>query len=91
MGHRVNVSAGDYVSFYVKGNQNHQLGTEYLVHHKIISPVKRVEFVGERMSCIALSGHRCNIIVLNSHEPTEEKSDGSKDIFYEELKQVFDH
>ena len=49
MGHRGNVSAGDYVSFYGKGNQNHQLGTEYLVRH-IISALKRVERVTERMS-----------------------------------------
>jgi len=28
---------------------------------------------------------------LNAHAPTEEKSDCSKDIFYEELEQVFDH
>ena len=33
----------------------------------------------------------CNIIVLNVHAPSEEKSDNSKDSFYEELEQVFDH
>ena len=32
----------------------------------------------------------CNI-VLNVHAPSEEKSDNSKDSFYEELEQVFDH
>ena len=32
----------------------------------------------------------CNIIVLNVHA-SEEKSDDSKDSFYEELEQVFDH
>jgi transposase len=30
-------------------------------------------------------------IVVNVHEPSEEKSDESKDSFYEELEQVFDH
>ena len=33
----------------------------------------------------------CNIIVLNVHAPSEEKSDESKYSFYEELEQVFDH
>jgi hypothetical protein len=33
----------------------------------------------------------CNIIVLNVHAQTEEKSDDSKDSFHEELEQVFDH
>ena len=32
-----------------------------------------------------------NIIVVNVHAPSEEKSDEAKDSFYEELEQVFDH
>jgi hypothetical protein len=40
---------------------------------------------------MVLRGHWCNIIVLNVHAPTEEKSDDSKDSLYEELEQVFDH
>jgi endonuclease/exonuclease/phosphatase family metal-dependent hydrolase len=40
---------------------------------------------------MVLRGRWCNIIVLNAHAPTEEKSDDSKDSFYEELEQVFDH
>ena len=32
-----------------------------------------------------------NIIVLNVHAPSEEKSDDSKDSFYKELEQVFYH
>ena len=43
------------------------------------------------MSYIELRGRWCFIIVLNAHAPTEEKSDVSKDILYEELEQVFDH
>jgi len=38
-----------------------------------------------------LRGRWCNIIVVNVHAPSEEKSDESKDSFYEELEQVFDH
>ena len=33
----------------------------------------------------------CNIIVLNVHAPSEEKSNESKDSFYEELEQVLRH
>ena len=57
----------------------------------IASAVKRVEFVTDRMSYIVLRGRWCNIIVLNVHAPCEEKSDNSKDSFYEELEQLFDH
>ena len=56
-----------------------------------MSAVKRVEFVSDRMSYIVLRGRWCNIIVLNVHAPREEKSDDSKDSFYEELEQVFDN
>jgi len=38
-----------------------------------------------------LRGHWCNIILVNVHATSEEKSDESKDSFYEELEQVFDH
>jgi hypothetical protein len=34
------------------------------VHNRIISTVRRVEFVSDRMSYIILSGHWCNIIIV---------------------------
>jgi len=40
---------------------------------------------------MVLRGRWCNIIVLNVHARSEVKSDDSKDSFYEELEQVFDH
>jgi len=38
-----------------------------------------------------LRGRWCNVIVLNVHAPSEEKSDNLKDSSYEILEQVFDH
>jgi hypothetical protein len=43
------------------------------------------------MSHIFLRGRWCNIKFLNFHESCEQKSDDSKDSFYDELGQVFDH
>jgi hypothetical protein len=60
------------------------------VHKRIISAVKRVEFVSDRMSYIILRGRWCHIIVLNDHAPREDKTDYVKDSFYEELERVFD-
>jgi hypothetical protein len=59
------------------------------VHKRIISAVKRVDFVNDRMSYIILSGRWCHIIVLNVHAPTEDKTD-VKDNFYGEMECVFD-
>jgi hypothetical protein len=50
-----------------------------------------VGFVGDRMSYVMLRGRWCNIIVLNAHAPTEEKGDDSKDSFYEEFEESFNH
>jgi len=64
---------------------------DYFVHHRIVSADQRVEFVSDRMSYIVLGDFWCTIIVPNVHAPCEEKCDDSKDSFYEELEQVFEH
>jgi exonuclease III len=66
------------------------LGTGFFVHKRIISAVKRVEIVNDRMSYIILIGHWFHVIVLNVHAPTENKTYDVKDSFYEELERIFD-
>jgi hypothetical protein len=82
------VRAEHYNFFYRK--KNHQLGRGFFVYYRIVSAVRRVEFVSDRVSYIILRFRWCNI-ALNVYALSEEKTDDSRDSFYEELKQVFDH
>jgi len=59
------VRAGAYISLYGKG-------TGFFVHHRIMSAVKRVEFVSDRIYMV-LRGPWCNIIVLSMDAPSEKK------------------
>jgi exonuclease III len=77
--------AEDYMFFYGRGNGDHQLGTDFFVHERIVSAVRRVEFISDRMLYIILRGRWCNIIVLNVHAPCGDRGVGVKDGFYEEL------
>ena len=59
------------------------------VYHRIVLAVKGEDFISGRASCIVLRVRWCNIVILNMHAPSEEKSDDSKYNLDEELEQVF--
>jgi hypothetical protein len=61
----------------------------FFVQKRIISAVKRVEFVSDRMSYIIPRCRWLDIITLNVHAPTDDKIDDIKDKCYEELEHVF--
>jgi hypothetical protein len=75
---------------YGKGNEKHVLGRGFFVHKRIISEVKWVEFLSDRMSYIILRSCSRHIIVLNVHAPREDITDDMKDRFHKEIEHIFD-
>jgi len=69
------VREGDYNFFYGKGKKIINWEQVFFVHHSIVSAVKRVEFVSDRVSYIVRRGRWFNTIVLNVHASSKEKSD----------------
>jgi hypothetical protein len=47
-----------------KRNENHQIGTKFVVHQRFISAVSRVELVSDGVSYVELRDCWCDIIVL---------------------------
>jgi hypothetical protein len=63
----------------------------FFICERFISPVKKIKLISGKMPYIMLRGHWCDIIVLNVHALTENKSDDTKDSFHMELECVFVH
>jgi hypothetical protein len=81
--------AEDHTVLHGEGNGDHQLGTGFFVHKRIVWARRRVVFISDRMSYMILSCRWCSIILLNVHAPCEDKGDDVKDSFYKELWHVF--
>jgi hypothetical protein len=48
------------------------------LEYYVVPAVKGVEFLSDGMSFMVPRHRWCDIIILNAHAPTEEKSDDSK-------------
>jgi hypothetical protein len=74
------IIAGNYNLFYGK-KRKASTGDSIFLHHKIVSPVKRVEFVSDSMPYIVMRCRWPNVIALKVPALSEEKFDSSKDSF----------
>jgi exonuclease III len=75
------VRTEDNIFFLWKRKQNHKLRRGIFVQHKILTAVKRVGSICDRMSHIVLRGRWCNIIVCYVHAQIKEKGDDQKIAF----------
>jgi hypothetical protein len=82
--------AEDYTIFCREGNEDDQLGTDFLYIRESYQQLGEWSFCSDTILCIILRGRWCNIIVLNVHAVWEDKRDDIKDCFYEDLGHVFD-
>jgi hypothetical protein len=80
----------DYTFFCRNENANHHLGTSCFIYKGIAPAVTSVTFVTDRIPYVTRRGPWGDIIVLNVHAPTEDKSDNMKDTFYGEIERVLD-
>jgi hypothetical protein len=85
--------ASECTFFYRKGHENHELGTGFFfffLHKRTTTAFKRAEFVINSICFIKIIVCWCDIIVLNVHLPTEDKTNAMKDSFHLEPECVFD-
>lgn len=58
-------------------------GQDFLLHQRIVSTIKSIEFVSDRFPYIVLIGHWCDTFVVNAQAPTRDKGDDTKHSFNE--------
>ena len=82
MGERGQLSSGFYIIFSMEKGMKIINGGQVFCTPKIVSAVKTVQFVSDRLSYIVPRVCWCNIIVLNVHVTSEEKNDDSNGKFF---------
>ncbi|EFN64073.1 Craniofacial development protein 2, partial [Camponotus floridanus] len=83
------LNVGSY-AFHYGGSEIHSFGVGFMINKKILSAVKNVKFINERLGLLVVQGRWYKIAIINGHAPTEDKDDEIKDGFYEELERLVD-
>lgn len=77
----------DYV-FFTSGGETRRYGVGFLVSNELKEKVEEFRPISDRMCYIEIGGEH-NISILNIHAPTEEKTEETKDEFYEILEETY--
>lgn len=70
-------------------DNKHVFGVGFMINNRLLENVKRFEAINERICYIRLKIKEKIVIIFSCHAPTEEKDGKTKDIFYDELEQVY--
>jgi hypothetical protein len=84
------VPTGEYTFSYGNENANHEPGKQFFLNTRIMSAVKRVEFVSDRMSYTLLRDRWCAFIVLNVQPQQRIKLMTRRTASTRRLERVFD-
>jgi len=67
----------------------HRLGTGFAIHESIIYTIKEFRDVSPRICTLTLATDNFDLVLINTHAPTEDKDEIKKELFYATLEDVF--
>jgi len=70
-------------------DNKHAFGVGIMINNRLLENFKRFGAINERICYIRLKIKEQLVIIFSCHAPTEEKDGETKDIFYDELEQVY--
>jgi len=82
------ININDTTILYGKSNERRQFGVGFAVHKSLVHTIKKFKVINCRIAFLIVNGKFFNIVFINVHAPTEEKSQDAKEEFYAELEDI---
>lgn len=82
------IDINDTTIMYGKCNERRQFGVGFAVHKSLVQAIKQFKVINHRIAILIVKAKFFDIVFLNIHAPTEEKSQEEKEEFYEELEGI---
>ena len=79
----------NYILFHSPGT-NKKLGTGFLINKTLKTAVIKFEAINDRLCSLRLRGQFQKLSFINVHMPTEEKSMNIKEMYFDDLRALFD-
>ncbi|XP_025191734.1 craniofacial development protein 2-like, partial [Melanaphis sacchari] len=82
------IDINDTIILYGKCNERRQFGVGFAVHKSLVHTIKEFKVINYRIAILIVKAKFFDIVFLNVHAPTEEKSQEEKEEFYAELEDI---